>query len=88
MTVSLVIFLLYSGFSISAEGDLTISVLVGRRIFKSGEPIPLELRVRYGGGKPLILNFSTTQRCDFQIEKERGRARAVDRLAGPVFGIH
>ena len=68
----MVIFLVFSCLSIPAERDLTVSVLVGKRVFKLGEPIPIEIRVHYSGEKPLILKFSTAQRYDFQIEQEGG----------------
>ncbi|MFQ5962282.1 MAG: BsuPI-related putative proteinase inhibitor, partial [Candidatus Methylomirabilales bacterium] len=55
---------------LSPERDLNLAVSAGDRTFKTGQPIPLELVVRYGGKDPLTLNFSTSQRYDFQIEKE------------------
>lgn len=64
--------LVFSAFLSSAERGLTLTVLVGKGAFKTGEPIPLELNVRYGGEEPLILSFSTAQRYDFQIGKEGG----------------
>ena len=54
----------------SPERDLSLAVSAGDRTFKTREPIPLELVVRYGGKDPLTLNFSTSQRYDFQIERE------------------
>lgn len=55
---------------LSPEKDLSLAVRAGGRTFKSGQAIPLELVVRYGGKNPLTLNFSTSQRYDFQIESE------------------
>jgi hypothetical protein len=54
----------------SADRDLRLAVRVADKTFKTGEPISLELDVRYVGKDPLPLNFSTSQRYDFQIEKE------------------
>lgn len=56
----------------SAGRDLSLTVRVANKTFKTGEPIPLELVVRYVGQDPLTLNFSTSQRYDFQIENEAG----------------
>lgn len=54
----------------SADRDLRLAVRIADKTFKTGESIPLELDVRYLGKDPLPLNFSTSQRYDFQIEKE------------------
>ena len=54
----------------SAERGLRLAVRVADRTFKTGEAIPLELDVRYVGKDSLPLNFPTSQRYDFQIEKE------------------
>ena len=55
---------------LSLERDLSLAVSAGDKTFKTRESIPLELVVRYRGKNPLTLNFSTSQRYDFQIEKE------------------
>ncbi|MFQ5911820.1 MAG: BsuPI-related putative proteinase inhibitor [Nitrospinota bacterium] len=61
-----------SACSSSAGGDPGLAINVGKGIFQTGKPIPLELTVRHDGKGPLVLTFSTAQRYDFQVEKEGG----------------
>ena len=56
----------------TAERGLSLTLVAGKGTFKTGQPISLELKVHYVGKEPLTLSFSTSQRYDFQIEKEGG----------------
>lgn len=64
--------LLVSPGSASSTEDLTVALSVGKGTFVSGEPVPLEITVRYEGKQDFILSFGSAQRYDFQIESPGG----------------
>lgn len=56
----------------AAASDLALTLLLGTGRFKSGEPVPIELRARYDGLGTLVLTFPTAQRFDVEIETAQG----------------
>lgn len=56
----------------AAASDLTLTLLLGTGRFKSGEPVPIELRARHDGPGASVLTFPTAQRFDIQIESAPG----------------
>jgi hypothetical protein len=50
--------------------DLEFALTVERKVYRSGEPVPLTIKVTNLGCKPIVLRFSSGQRYDFVITRE------------------
>ncbi|MFQ5689460.1 MAG: BsuPI-related putative proteinase inhibitor [Gemmatimonadota bacterium] len=63
------------GEDMSEPLQLELSLATGRAVYSEGESIPIELRIRNGTGRPIVLRFASGQRYDFAIRDSTGAER-------------